>query len=57
MGAKYSYGVWEGFAHQPNSILRTFKNYPTPRSAQVVGNGRIWDALRAMMRKVELGSL
>jgi hypothetical protein len=22
--AKYSYGMWESFAHQPNTILRTF---------------------------------
>ena len=26
MGAKYSYRVWERFAHQANTILRTFKN-------------------------------
>ena len=32
MGAKYSYGVWERFAHQASTILRTFENYPKSRS-------------------------
>ena len=35
MGAKYSYGVWERFAHQANTILRTFKNHPKSRSVHI----------------------
>jgi hypothetical protein len=30
--AKYAYGVWESFAHQADTILRTFKNHPTSKS-------------------------
>ena len=32
MGANYSCGVWEGFAHQANTILRTFENDRKSRS-------------------------
>ena len=35
MGAKYSYGVWERFARQANTILRTCKKHPTSRSVNI----------------------
>jgi hypothetical protein len=35
MGAKYSYRVWEQFAHEANTILRTFKNHPESRSVYI----------------------
>ena len=35
MVAKCSYGAWERFAYQANSILRTFKNYSKSRSVNI----------------------
>jgi len=35
MGAKYSYGVWERFAHQASIILKTLKNQPKSRSVNI----------------------
>ena len=35
MGAKYSYGVWEQFAHQANTILGTFENHSKSRSVHI----------------------
>ena len=35
MGANYSYGVWEQFAYQASTILRTFKNHSKSRSVHI----------------------
>ena len=43
MGAKCIYRVWERFAHQASTILRTFENLPKSRSVHICWNVRIWD--------------
>jgi hypothetical protein len=44
--AKYSYRVWESFAHQASTILRTFCVDPISRSENNSSNAQIWDPQR-----------
>jgi hypothetical protein len=39
MGASYSYGVWDRFARQANSILKTVQNQPKSRSVNILFEG------------------
>jgi hypothetical protein len=41
--AKYSCRVWESFAHQANSILKTFKKYPNREVRTFAVDARIRD--------------